>query len=248
MILFTLTVDIRSLMHRWRAIPYFLINAFAWRRMCRSGNFKFSWKWLNYRTYERFESAGVLDSHYFLQDLWAAKNISAIKPARHYDVGSRIDGFVAHVLISTPVTYVDLRPLAVDVEELSFQQGSILALPFTSESIHSLSCLHVIEHIGLGRYGDPVDPAGYQKALCELSRVLAPGGTLLLGTPVGREKLCFDAHRVFDPKTIVDGLRDLQLQEFSVIPDGQMKILRKISLEEVNKYEYACGLFIFKRI
>jgi SAM-dependent methyltransferase len=215
--------------------------------MCREGNFKFSWKWLNYRTYERFEPAGLLDSHYFLQDIWAAKNVAAIKPARHYDVGSRIDGFVAHVLISIPVTYIDIRPLEVDIENLSFRKGSILELPFESGSIHCLSCLHVIEHIGLGRYGDPIDPAAYCKALRELSRVLAPGGTLLLGTPVGRERLCFDAHRVFAPETIIDALRDLRLQEFSVIPDGQMKILSKVSFEEVNRYEYACGLFEFKK-
>ena len=65
------------------------------------------------------------------------------------------------------------------------------------------------EHIGLGRYGDPLDPLGTRKAAAELQRVLAPGGQLLFSLPVGRPRVEFNAHRVHDPHEVAswfDGL------------------------------------------
>jgi len=110
-----------------------------------------------------------------------------------------------------------------------------------------LSCLHVIEHIGLGRYGDPIDPDGHLKAAAELSRVLRSGGQLLLGTPVGRERLCFDAHRIFDPATIVAMLKPLVLLTFALIDDGGTTIQREASFEQARRCTYGCGLFLFEK-
>jgi hypothetical protein len=163
------------------------------------------------------------------------------------DVGSRIDGFVAHVLPFCKVNYVDIRPLVAEIPNLQFIQGSILNLPFEDESIISLSCLHVIEHIGSGRYGDEVDPDGYRKAACELTRVLAKEGTLLIGTPTGKEKLYFDAHRVFDPATIKDIFGELELCEFHMIDDSAKGIHYNASFEMALQCDYGCGLYVFKR-
>ncbi len=59
------------------------------------------------------------------------------------------------------------------------------------ESIDRIdSCMHTIEHIGLGRYGDPLDAVGDQTALSELQRVVAPGGSLLIVVPVATA--CFN--------------------------------------------------------
>ena len=125
----------------------------------------------------------------------------------------------AHILPFCRVTYVDIRPLSNSVEGLTFRQGSLLSLPFPAASIDSLSCLHVLEHVGLWRDGDPVEPQAYRRAAAELSRVLAPGGQLLMGTPVGRQRLCFDSHRIFDPQTIRDAFPTLHLAQFSLIDD-----------------------------
>src|SRR3954470_16194971 len=103
--------------------------------------------------------ASPFDPHYFHQDTWAARRIAERRPARHVDVGSRVD-LVGFLTALTAVTFVDLRPLDVDVEDLEPVAGSVLALPFADRSLESVSCLHVAEHIGLGRYGDPLDPAG----------------------------------------------------------------------------------------
>jgi SAM-dependent methyltransferase len=93
----------------------------------------------------------------------------------------------------TRVAFLDVRPLDADIEDLEPIAGSVLELPFADRSLPSVSCLHVAEHIGLGRYGDPLDPAGTRKAIAELQRVTAPGGQLLFSLPVGRQRLCFNA-------------------------------------------------------
>jgi ubiquinone/menaquinone biosynthesis C-methylase UbiE len=163
------------------------------------------------------------------------------------DIGSRIDGFVAHLLPFCSVEYVDIRPIESPFPELVFKEGSILELPYPDNSIESLSCLHVIEHIGLGRYGDPVDPEGHIKAARELSRVLKPGGKLYLGTPVGKETVCFDAHRIFFVETILELFGELQLESFDFINDQAKHIEFSYPNKEANMARYGCGLFLFSK-
>jgi hypothetical protein len=114
------------------------------------------------------------DTHYFYQDIWALKAIKASGTLSHVDVGSRAI-FVGMLTAITKVTFIDIRPLVVNLQDFNSLQASILSLPFRDNSVVSLSCLHVAEHIGLGRYGDPLDPEGTKKATRELARVLAPG-------------------------------------------------------------------------
>jgi SAM-dependent methyltransferase len=233
---------------KFKALPIFFSNLRKYRSLNRNSSFNFRVKDIWYRTFDQFESAGVATGQYFHQDLWAARILFTRQVKKHVDVGSRIDGFVAHILPFCQVTYVDIRPLDTLVEGLEFRQGSILHLPFEDDSIYSLSCLHVIEHIGLGRYGDPVDPDGFEKAARELVRVLQPGGILLLGTPIGRERLCFDAHRVFDPRTVVKLFQSLVLEEFRMVNDSGSLCHPGTTFEEARKFRYGCGLFLFNKI
>jgi SAM-dependent methyltransferase len=138
-----------------------------------------------------------LDPVYFLQDTWAARKIFELKPEHHHDVGSsaKTMGILSQYV---PLTMVDIRPLPLELPGLRFVKGSILDLPFEDESIQSLSSLCVIEHIGLGRYGDPLDAHGSEKAAAELARVVRPGGTLLLSVPISASNtVYFNAHRAF---------------------------------------------------
>lgn len=123
------------------------------------------------------------------------RRIPARKPARHVDVGSHNE-WAVWMSVQTPITFIDIRPLPVKTEGFDSKAGSVLNLPYPDASVDSISCLHVIEHVGLGRYGDPLDPQGTIKACKELARVLAPGGRLYLSTPVGRARVCFNAHRI----------------------------------------------------
>src|SRR4051794_32503516 len=60
-------------------------------------------------------TAGFTGGHYFFQDLWAARKIYEKRPMKHVDIGSRIDGFIAHLLVFMPVTLVDIRPVNTPV-------------------------------------------------------------------------------------------------------------------------------------
>lgn len=145
-----------------------------------------------------------LDPTYFFQDSWAAKHIFDLKPAHHYDIGSsaKTIGILSQF---TPITFVDIRPIELELPNLFFKKGSILDLPFEDNSIESLSSLCVVEHIGLGRYGDPIDPFGSEKAIKEIKRVVKVGGVVLFSVPVDSEnKIYFNAHRAFTRDYILE--------------------------------------------
>jgi len=198
---------------RWRS---------AWKN-CRHGVVEWrrrrqAWRrfWSSYRAYCRMVPAAqhpplhflypclgddtaetAIEPIYYYQDAWAFEKIVARRPARHVDVGSH-HKFVALLSKVVPVTMVDIRPPALPLESLHFEPGSITALPFADRSLPSVSSLCVIEHIGLGRYGDELDPAGTEKAMGELQRVVAPGGDVYLSVPLHNEnRTYFNAHRAF---------------------------------------------------
>jgi len=140
---------------------------------------------------------------YFFQDAWAFEQIVGQRPVEHVDVGSHYK-FVALLSKVVPLTMVDLRPLPVELPSLHFRHGSILDLPFEDESMPSVSSLCVVEHIGLGRYGDVLDPRGSERAVAELMRVVAPGGDLYVSVPIDVEsRVHFNAHRVFTEESFV---------------------------------------------
>src|SRR5262249_53525396 len=151
---------------------------------------------------DRYMTSGVARGHYFHQDLWAARRIYGRQPRRHIDVGSRIDGFVAHLLTFREVEVLDVRALSTSVRGLHFRQVDLMgAENEDGESTDSLSCLHALEHFGLGRYGDTIDPDGWRIGLRRLVRMLALGGHLYLSVPVGPQVIEFNAHRIFAPET-----------------------------------------------
>jgi SAM-dependent methyltransferase len=194
--------------------------------------------------HERTATTGV-DAHYFYNTGWAMRRILAQRPAQHVDIGSQTM-FVNLLSAVIPVTFVDYRPLNARIEGLTNRSGDILNLPYADGSIESLSCLHVAEHIGLGRYGDPLNPHGTRKACAELQRVLAPGGDLYFALPVGKPRVCFNAHRIHTPEMILTYFGGLELKEFSGVHDDGSYVER-VLLDEFKEDEYACGLFWFQR-
>ncbi len=185
-----------------------------------------------------------VDHHYFYQAIWAFKRILESGTKKHVDVGSDAK-FVGMLTTITDVTFVDIRPLKLPLERFSSKEGSILALPFSNGSISSLSSLHVIEHIGLGRYGDQIDPDGSRKAIKELLRVLAIGGDLYISCPIGKSRVYFNAHRVHTPQQIIGGLPSLSLVSFSVVDDVG-NFYPDVSPNCWDGLEYGCGFFHFK--
>lgn len=186
-------------------------------------------------------STTTVDPVYFYQNAWCAKKIFENKPRNHVDVGS--DAKLIGVLSQyTPTTMVDIRPLQVSLPGLSFVEGSILSLPFKDNEISSLSSICVIEHIGLGRYGDPLDPFGSEKAASELERVLAKGGSLYLSAPIDiANTVYFNAHRAFT--------RDYILKLFSQLTLVEEKYIygNKVQDRYDAKKGFGTGLYWFKK-
>ncbi len=189
--------------------------------------------------------ATSFDAHYLYQAVWAASRIVAAAPSHHLDIGSDIR-FVSPLTAHCAVTFVDIRPLEIDLPRFTSVPGSITQLPIESRSQISVSCLHVAEHIGLGRYGDDIDPKGTVKACLELQRVLAPEGLLYFSAPAGRERTCFNAHRVLAASSVPSLFPELQLVEFSLVDDaGSYRVSAELSY--ANGLEFGCGLFVFER-
>lgn len=186
------------------------------------------------------------DAHYFYQGAWLARRLHALAVKKHVDIGSSVltmSVLSAHI----DTVFVDYRPLKVSLPGLTSIAGNILDLPFPDGSVESLSCLHVIEHIGLGRYGDPIDPQGSVKAALELQRIVRPGGKLYLSLPIGRERICFNAHRVHAPSSVVQMFSRMRLAEFSYVDDGG-QYHEAEAIEAASHLEYGCGLFLFEKL
>ena len=109
--------------------------------------------------------------------------------------------------------------------------------------------MHVIEHIGLGRYGDSIDPDGDIKAINELIRVLAPAGNLLIVVPIGISKIMFNAHRIYDHNEFIKLFVGLNLKEFTLIPDKAVDggLVLNPDKELMDKQTYGCGCFWFTK-
>lgn len=194
--------------------------------------------------HDRTQTTGF-DRLYFYQDIWAFKLIYESKVKHHVDVGSRVI-FVGMLTTFTNVTFIDIRPLEAKLEGLECKKGDIHSLPFEDNALESLSCLCVTEHIGLGRYGDSLDPLGTEKASKELPRVLGLNGNLYFSVPVGKPRLRFNAHRILSPKQIISYFQDLTLVEFSGV-DDQGVFKENIDVDTLEKSDYAFGLFYFKK-
>ncbi len=201
-----------------------------------------------------YKEAGDLDTHYFLQDLVMAKEVVKRAPEVHYDIGSRVDGFIAHLLSSQNVGKVvelDVRPLSIDLDGLDFIQTNATSLDnIEDDSLESISSLHAIEHFGLGRYGDEIDPEGWRKALLAIQSKVKKGGYFYFSVPVGPENvLCFNAHRIFAPNTIISTLDEMKLVSFRYIHAMKVTDVNVELYDKLNTvvHEYDCGLFIFTK-
>lgn len=240
--------DPRRLLRSLRGIPRFAID---WWQFRKGYSGTLAWQPC---LHDRYEEGGATRNEYFWQDLVVARWIFEARPQRHVDVGSRIDGFVAHVASFRDVEVFDVRPISSRIPGVVFKQADLMrsdSLPdFAEGYCDSLSCLHAIEHFGLGRYGDPVDPSGHERGIANMVRLLKAGGTFYLATPIGRERVEFNANRVFDPRSIVRLVEGhgLMLQRLMVIASGglaQEVQTAPESLHALAEETYNLGVFVF---
>ena len=198
---------------------------------------------------DRTASTGF-DRHYVYHTAWAARVLAGLCPREHVDIASSLY-FAAIASAFVPVRYYEYRPVDLTLPKLACGAAELTSLPFDDRSIPSLSCMHVVEHVGLGRYGDAIDADADLRAMGELSRVLAPDGSLLFVVPVGRPRVQFNAHRIYSFDQVREAFGELHLAEFSLVPDRAdsdgSALITHATREQSNRQRYGCGCFWFRR-
>jgi SAM-dependent methyltransferase len=199
------------------------------------------------------EEGGATTLEYFWQDLLVARQIFEAGPETHVDIGSRVDGFVAHVASFREIEVFDVRPISTPVPGVRFRQADLMQpMEGMAGYCDSLSCLHALEHFGLGRYGDPIDPKGHERGLANMAALLRKDGVFYLSIPIGAERVEFNGQRVFDPRAIIDLARanSLELRELKVIRQGgkvEALAVDELWLSDLANQRYALGIFTFAK-
>ncbi len=198
---------------------------------------------------DRRDQSGVASGHYFHQDLLVAQRIFQNRPQHHVDVGSRVDGFVAHVAVFRRIEVLDIRGQRSQIPNITFTQADIMSDDFPLQDYSdSISCLHAIEHFGLGRYGDTLDTSGHLRGMTNIYRCLKPGGTLYLSTPIGPQRIEFNAHRVFSLQYLLNWIKPLfTIKTFSLVNDSG-DLISPLELSGTNidtnfGCQFGCGIF-----
>lgn len=198
---------------------------------------------------EKYAESGIASGHYFHQDLLIARKIFESNPQKHVDIGSRTDGFVAHVASYRLIEVFDIREQENKIKNILFKRADLTKL--TPELINycdSISSLHAIEHFGLGRYGDQIDYNGHLKALENIEQILKKGGKFYFSTPIGPQRIEFNAHRVFSVRYLLDLFEPKYLiNSFSFVDDKgdlyENVPLQKNDIDNNFGCNYGCGIF-----
>lgn len=197
---------------------------------------------------DKYDTSCILTG-YFWQDLWAAKKIIAEGVKEHFDIGSRVDGFIAHLLAAgIKVNVIDIRPFPTKVEGLTtILDDATMLSQFEDDSISSISALCSLEHFGLGRYGDPVDPESCFQCMAQIQKKMKKGGRLYISVPIGQNRVEFNAHRVFYADTIISIFDQLNLVEYSVTDNGDIEYNADIHKYDSYDKGRVMGLFLFEK-
>jgi SAM-dependent methyltransferase len=238
---------LRSLYKKGRKIlctPLVLKDWWSFRKKHAHKRFSLKLRDMYPIVFEKTKTTGF-DRHYVYHTSWAARKVREINPEFHTDISSSLY-FSGIVSAFVPVKFYDYRPADLVLSGFESHAADLMSLPFPTGSVKSISCLHVIEHIGLGRYGDPIDPEGDLKAIEELKRVVAPGGSLLFVTPIGKNaKIEFNAHRIYTLAQIKEYFADMEMKECTLIPENKGTMIVNARETDVEKENYACGCFHF---
>jgi SAM-dependent methyltransferase len=242
-------IDIKKLLTFLKGLPFYFRSLGQMKKQLRNSKALFPFGRAYPCLEDRFAASGTTKGHYFHQDLLIARKICLSNPKRHLDIGSRLDGFVAHVAAFRVIEVMDIRPLLNTIPNVRFVQADLMSqLPDDLiDSYDSISSLHAIEHFGLGRYGDKIDPDGYLLGLNNIYRILKKEGKFYFSVPIGRQRMEFNAHRVFSIKYLLGILTSkYQIDSFSFI-DDQGDLHENVVLREKNIIDncgcnWGCGI------
>ena len=197
---------------------------------------------------EHKDSNSDFDKHYFYHETVVSMYIFNNNPTKHVDIGSRLNGFVSNVASFRKIEFFDLRPTNIQHKNIISKQIDLIDISKEYyDYTDSLSCLYVLGHIGLGRYGDKIDKDGSKSAYLNLIKILKNKGKLYVAVPIsGKNKVYFNAHRVFKPSDLVEWSKEVELEKFDYVDDnGKFYNNMDINNSDLNYIKYGCGIYTF---
>jgi hypothetical protein len=247
-----LGLDLHRLSKSMKGLPGFLHDLSLFRRQLSQGSAEFVITRYYPCLTERQSESGATKGHYFQQDLLVAKRIYVANPSTHLDIGSRLDGFVSHLAVFRHVAVGDIRPMSSNIPNVSFIQLDLM-VDVGADMIGrwpSISCLHALEHFGLGRYGDTIRADGYLLGLRNLAKLLEEKGRLYLSVPIGRQRVEFNAHRVFSVGYLLELFEcyGLKVEVFSYIDDEGNLRESPDDVNVLDSLNFGCGIFELTKI
>lgn len=247
-------INLLQMVRALKGVPDYCRNYLIFKRQHKKPVKEFQWGKVYPCLADRYEASGSMRGHYFHQDLWAAQRICAHNPEKHVDIGSRIDGFVAHVAAFREIEVWDIRPPENRVKNIKFRQMDIMDAQFGLDNYcDSVSSLSVLEHLGLGRYGDQIDYHGYLTGWEHIYRMLKSGGKFYFSVPIGPQRIEFDAHRVFSIPYLLSLMeRKYRLDTFAYV-DDQGRLVQPVSRQPSEEQQnfschFGCGLFELTKV
>jgi hypothetical protein len=243
---YSILVSVYHLAKKLMRYPSFFTEFFLFRKMIRNDKrFSVNVTDLFPCLLDNTPKTGF-EPHYLYHPAWAARVVKKVNPAKHIDIASTVN-FSTMLSAFIPVDFYDYRPADISFSNLECKRGDLTKLHFADGAIESLSCMHTVEHVGLGRYGDKLDPTGDLEAAKELSRVVKSGGTFIFVVPVGKPKIEFNAHRIYSYEQVLAMFPDMELKEFSLVPDDYRKygLITDANKELVKEQSWGCGCFWF---
>lgn len=249
-------IDALKFIRAFRGLPVIIKEYYSIKKLNKMDGGKYKIRFAVPILDEKYTESGIASGHYFHQDLLVARKIFQRQPATHVDIGSRVDGFVAHVASFREIEVFDIRKLSNKLTNIIFKQCNFMT-PIETELYEysdSISCLHALEHFGLGRYGDPIDINGHLHGFNNLSKLLEIEGILYLSVPIGSpQRIDFNGQRVFAINTILEIAKDnFELIEFSYVDDkGDLHENVTLDYQSITNNcdcYFGCGIFEFRKI
>jgi hypothetical protein len=238
-----------------KGMPSLLKNYYEIRRQAKQHGMVFPFGNFYPCIEDKNQKSGTTSGHSFHQDLLVATKIFINKPDKHVDIGSRIDGFVAHVASFRDIEVFDIRDMTEQIRNVHFKRLDIMN---RANALHdycdSVSCLHALEHFGLGRYGDRVDYSGHLLGWDNIYKMLKKGGKCYFSVPIGAQRIEFNAHRVFSLDYIMRNMigSRYKIDSFSYVNDkGDLvrdALLDERSVKNSFSLNYGCGIFELSKI
>jgi len=249
-LLLTIGLDPKKMIYSFRGLPYFLRDLQTYKLQKKNSRENLDILKIYPCLDDRFTESGSAKGHYFYQDWLVARRIFLNNPEIHIDVGSRVDGFVTHVASFRSIQVIDIRLLTTNIPNIKFIQADLMS-PIRdelTECCDSLSCLHTLEHFGLGRYGDPIQYDGYITGLNNLACLLKQYGKFYISVPIGPQRIEFNAHRVFSIQYLIELFNEkFRVDYFSFVDDnGDLHENAPLTRDNITtnfNCTYGCGIF-----